>query len=72
MRETCINNSATVHKVLYGCEAWSLTLKERHRFRVPENRVRRRIFVPKREEGTGGWRRLHNEELRNIIFTKCY
>jgi hypothetical protein len=34
--------------------------------RVFENRVLRRIFGPKREEVTGGWRRLHNEELHNL------
>jgi hypothetical protein len=49
--------------VLYGCETWSLTLREEHRLRVFENRVLTRIFGPKREEATGEWRRLHNEEL---------
>jgi hypothetical protein len=49
--------------VLYGCENWSLTLREEHQVRVFENRVLRRIFGPKREEVTGGWRKLHNEEL---------
>jgi len=49
--------------VLYGCETWSLTLWEEHRLRVPENRVLRRIFGPKREEMVRGWRTLHNEEL---------
>jgi hypothetical protein len=47
--------------VLYGCETWSLTLREKHRLRVFENRVLRRIFESKRDEGTGGWRKLHNE-----------
>jgi hypothetical protein len=42
--------------VLYGCETWSLTLREKHRLRVFENRVLRRIFGPKRDEVTGGWR----------------
>jgi hypothetical protein len=42
----------------------SLTLKEEHRLRVFENRVLRRIFGPKRDEVTGEWRKLHNEELR--------
>jgi hypothetical protein len=51
--------------VLYGCETWSLTLKEEHRLRVFENRVLRRIFGPKRDEVIGGWRKLHNEELHN-------
>jgi hypothetical protein len=49
--------------VLYGCETWSLTLREECRPRVFENRVLRRIFGPKRDEVTGEWRRLHNEEL---------
>jgi hypothetical protein len=42
--------------VLYGCETWSLTLREEHRLRVFENRVLRRIFEPKRDEVTGEWR----------------
>jgi hypothetical protein len=50
--------------VLYGCETWSLTLREEHRLRVFENRVLRRIFGPKRDEITGEWRKLHNEELQ--------
>jgi hypothetical protein len=49
--------------VLYGCETLSLTLREEHRLRVFENRVLRRMFGPKRAEVTGGWRKLHNEEL---------
>jgi hypothetical protein len=52
--------------VLYGCETWSLTLREEHRLRVFEDRVLRRIFGPKREEVTGEWRRLHNEELNDL------
>jgi hypothetical protein len=52
--------------VLYGCETWSLALREEHRLRVFENRVLRRIFGPKRDEVTGEWRKLHNEELRNL------
>jgi hypothetical protein len=51
--------------VLYGCEIWSLTLREERRLRVFENRVLRRIFGPRRNEVTGEWRRLHNEELIN-------
>jgi hypothetical protein len=47
--------------VLYGCETWSLTLKEEPRLRVFENRVLRKIFGPKRDEVTGEWRKLHNE-----------
>jgi hypothetical protein len=51
--------------VLYGCETWSLTLKEEHRLRVFENRVLRRIFGPTSEED-GSWRKLHNGELLNL------
>jgi len=52
--------------VLYGCETWSLTLREERRLRVFENRVSRRIFGPKRDEVTGEWRKLHNEELNDL------
>jgi hypothetical protein len=52
--------------VFYGCETWSLTLREEHRLRVFENRVLRRIVGPKRNEVTGEWRRLHNEELNDL------
>jgi len=54
--------------VLYGCETWSLTLKEKRRLRVYENmhRVLRRIFGPKRDKVTGEWRKLHNEELNDL------
>jgi hypothetical protein len=51
---------------LYGCETWSLILREEHRLRLFENRVLRRIFGPKRPEVAGGWRKLLNEELRNL------
>jgi hypothetical protein len=52
--------------VLYGYETGSLTLREEHRLRVFENRVLRRICGPKRNKVTGGWRKLHNEELHNL------
>jgi hypothetical protein len=52
--------------VLYGCETWSLTLREEHRLWVFENRVLRRIFGPKRDEVTGERRKLHSGELRNL------
>jgi hypothetical protein len=52
--------------VLYGCEIWSLKLREDRRLRVFENRVLRRIFGPKRDEITGEWRKLHNEELNDL------
>jgi hypothetical protein len=53
-------------EVLYGCETWSLTLREEHRLRVFESRMLRMIFGPKRDEVTGEWRKLHNEELRDL------
>jgi hypothetical protein len=52
--------------VRYGCETWSLTLREEHRLRVFENRVLRRIFGPKRDEVMGEWRKLHNDELYDL------
>jgi hypothetical protein len=58
-----------VFQILYGYETWSLTLREEHRLRVFENRVLRRIFGPKRDEVTGGWRKLHNVELNNLYFS---
>jgi hypothetical protein len=67
------NIKITVYKtiflpvVLYGCDTWSLMLREEHRLRVFEDRALRRIFGPKRDEVTGGWRELHNE----VLFAKC-
>jgi len=52
--------------VLYGCETWSLTLREEGKLRVFENMVLRRIFGPRRDEVTGDWSRLHNEELNDL------
>jgi hypothetical protein len=52
--------------VLCGCETWSRTLREEQGLRVFENRVLRRIFGPKRDEVTGEWRQLHNEELHDL------
>jgi hypothetical protein len=54
--------------VLYGCETWSLKLREEPRLRVLENSVLRRIFVPKRDEVTGERRKLHKEEL-HILYS---
>ena len=51
--------------VLYGCETWSLTLREQRRLKVFENRVLRRVFGAKRDGVTGEWRKLHNEELND-------
>jgi hypothetical protein len=61
------NTNITVYRtvilpvLLYGCETWSLTLREEQRLRVFENRVLRRIFWPKRDKVTGEWRRLRNK-----------
>jgi hypothetical protein len=52
--------------ILYGCETWSLTIREEHRLRVFENRVLRRIFGAKRDEVIGGWRKLHHEQLQYL------
>jgi hypothetical protein len=56
--------------VLHGCETCSLTLKEERRLRVFENRVLRRVLGPKRDEVTGKWRNLHNEELNDLYFLR--
>ena len=61
-----IYSTITLPVVLYGCETWSLTLREERRLRVFENRVLRRVFGPKRYEVTGEWRKLHNEELSDL------
>jgi hypothetical protein len=52
--------------VLYGCETWSLTLREEPRLRVFENRVLRRIFGRKMDEVIEEWRKVHNEELNDL------
>ena len=57
--------------VLYGCETWSLTLMEKRRLRVFENRVLWRIFGFKTDEVTGEWRKLHNEE-HNDLYSSPY
>jgi hypothetical protein len=51
---------------LYGCETWSLILREGLTLRVFENRMLRGIFGPKRDEVTGEWRKLHNGELHSL------
>jgi hypothetical protein len=61
-----VNRTITLPVVLYGCETWSLTLREEHMLRVLENMVLRRIFGSKRDEATGEWRRLHNEKLYHL------
>jgi len=54
---------------LYGCETWSLTLREERKLRVFENLVLRIIFGPRRDEVTGEWRRLHNDELNDLCYS---
>ena len=54
--------------VLYGCETWSLTLREEPRLRVFENRILRRIFRPKKDEN-GEWRRLLSDEIHGCYFS---
>jgi hypothetical protein len=51
--------------VLYGCETWSLTIREERRLRVFDNGLLRIIFGRKKNEVMGDWRNLHNEELHN-------
>ena len=68
---SCIKQSldciiAMILLVLYGCETWSLTLREERRLWVFENRVLRRIFGAERDEVTGEWGKLHNEELNDL------
>jgi hypothetical protein len=55
--------------VLYGCETWSLTLREEHRLCVFENRVWRRMFGPKTDGVTGEWRKMHSGELHNLYLS---
>jgi hypothetical protein len=54
--------------VLYGCETWSLTLREEHTLMVFENRMLRRIFGLERYDVMAGWKKLHNEELCDLYF----
>jgi len=61
-----IHRTIILPVVLYGCEAWSLTLREERKLRVFENMVLRRIFGPRRDEVTGEWRRLHNKEINDL------
>jgi hypothetical protein len=57
-----IHRTIILRFVFLGCEIWSPTLKEERRLKVLGNRVLRRMFGPKRDEVTGKWRKLHNEE----------
>ena len=64
-----IHRTVILPLVLYGCETWSLILREELRLRVFENRALRGTFGPKRDEATGEWRKLHNEELIYLCFS---
>jgi len=64
--KTKIYRTILLPVVLYGCETWSLILREERKLRVFENMVFRRIFGPRIDEVTGEWRRLHNEELNDL------
>jgi hypothetical protein len=64
-----IHKTTILPVVLYGCEIWSLTLREEHRLRVFENRVLWGILGPERDEVTGEWRKLHNGELHNLYLS---
>jgi hypothetical protein len=68
-RETKIYRTLTFVVALYGCETWSLLLRERHGLRVFENKVLREISGPEWDEVTGEWRKLHSEKLGNL---KCW
>ena len=61
-----IYRTITLPVVFYGCETWSLTLREERKLRVLENRVLRRVFWLKRDEVTGEWKKLNNEELNDV------
>jgi hypothetical protein len=62
-----IYRTVILRVVLYGCETWLLTLREERRLRVYGNSVLRRIFGSKRNDVTGEWRKLRNEELMICI-----
>jgi hypothetical protein len=61
--------STSRFKQVYGCETWSLTLREERRLRVFEYRVLRRVFGPKRDEVTGEWR---NYIMRSPVICTPY
>jgi hypothetical protein len=61
-----VYKTASLLAVLYSCETWSLILREEHRLRVFKDRELRRILESGRDEVTGGWRKMHNEELHNV------
>ena len=61
-----ISRTISLPFVWYGCETWSVTLREEPRLRMFENRVLRRIFGPKRDEVRGEWRKVHSGELNDL------
>jgi hypothetical protein len=65
--KTRIYKTIILPVIVCGCETWSLTVREEHRLRVFENIVLRKIFGSKRNEMMGGWSKLHNEELHNLV-----
>jgi hypothetical protein len=58
-----VYKTAILPVVLHGCEAWCLTLRKKQKLTVFEDRVLKKIFGPMKDQVTGEWRRLHNEEL---------
>jgi hypothetical protein len=72
LRSNCFSkvNREGYTTVLGMCETWSLMLREEHRLRVFENTVLRRRVGPKRDEVTGGWRKLHNKQLHNLYSSR--
>jgi hypothetical protein len=68
--KTEIYQTIILSVVFYGCETWSLALRQEQRLGVFENRALRRIFGPKQGEVIGGSRKLHNEELHNLYFSQ--
>jgi hypothetical protein len=65
-----IQKARILFVVLYGCDILHLTLREEHRLRVFENRVLMGIFGLRRNVIIGGWRKVHNEELHNLLSPK--
>jgi hypothetical protein len=63
-----IYKTLIVPVILYECATWCLILREKHKFKAFENRVLRIIFGPKKDEVTGGWRKLYIEELHNLYY----
>jgi hypothetical protein len=70
--ESKIYRTIILPVILYECETWSLTFREKRRRRVFENRVLRRIFGPKSDRVTAEWRRLRNGDLHNLSSSACF